>query len=207
MTTDARAQIRRLLLEAAKQRSQSALTLKSKEGSVELFAPYSPSPDAMIEAVWQKMASAGVALGCDDLIVDLGCGDGRWLLSAVRKYGCRALGIELDDALVQRANAQVQACGLDGRISIVRRDIMEVDISPARLVVVYAFAESLPGIGARLQLQLGVTASVLSVGFQIPGWQARWSNRTSGLRWYWYDLSTAIPCRATGEGVLMQQSK
>jgi len=156
--------VRQLVLEAARARANEALTLKSEDCSKELFAPFSPTPVAVIDAVWTKIERAQLALGERDLLVDLGCGDGRWLVSGVKRFGCNALGVELDASLVQRATLQVQQEHLQHKIRVELGDVMLADLSSAKLVIVYAFAESLAGIADRLRTQLGEDANVLSIG-------------------------------------------
>ncbi|KAG7382989.1 hypothetical protein PHYPSEUDO_004168 [Phytophthora pseudosyringae] len=186
-----RRQVRQLVLEAARARANDALTLQREDcSSKELFAPFSPSPVAVIDAVWRKIDDdAHVALTADDLLVDLGCGDARWLVSGVRRFNCNALGVELDETLVTRARQQVRELGLRHKIRVELGDVLLADISHAKLVVVYAFAESLPGIAERLKGQLKEEANVLSIGFRVPGWTPHWSERDGGLRWYFYRMS------------------
>ena len=75
--------------------------------------------------------------GRDELLVDLGCGDGRVVIEAARRYGCQAVGIEADGDLASLARGRVKAEGLDGRVVIEHRDLTGFDISKAR--VVFAF--------------------------------------------------------------------
>ncbi|KUF91856.1 hypothetical protein AM588_10003357 [Phytophthora nicotianae] len=100
---DRRRQVRQLVLDAARARANDALTLKSEDCNKELFAPFSPSPVAVIDAVWAKIEGAQLSLTSNDLLVDLGCGDGRWLVSGVKRFNCSAFGVELDENLVKRA--------------------------------------------------------------------------------------------------------
>lgn len=156
-----RTNVRALVLAAAKQRAAEALRLKD---DTPLFAPYSPSPHAMIDALWDYLAHENVTIAPQDLIVDLGCGDARWLVSGVQRFGCSALGIELDEAVVAKAMRNVEQQQLQHKVRVVQGDIMQVDIAQARLVIVYAFAESLQGIREHLATQLNASASVLSIG-------------------------------------------
>ncbi|KAL3671095.1 hypothetical protein V7S43_004277 [Phytophthora oleae] len=187
-----RRRVRQLVLEAAKARANAALTLESDECNKELFAPFSPSPTAVIDAVWRKIEENHVALTPQDLLVDLGCGDGRWLISGVQKFNCKALGVELDDSLVLRATQEVQKQNLQDKIQVELGDVMEAEISGAKLVIVYAFAESLSGIAQRLRMQLKDDANVLSIGFRVPGWKPHWSEREGGLRWYFYRMKDCV---------------
>lgn len=167
-STDAalrRARVRALVLAAAKARAQQALTL-ADEPATPLFAPFSPSPLRVVHAVWDFLDARAdtPALAPHELLVDLGCGDARWLIAGVERYTCRALGIEIDAALVATAQRAVADRALTDRIDIVQDDILRVDISTAALVIVYAFAESLHGIRSHLETHLSSHARVLSIG-------------------------------------------
>lgn len=115
---DRRRRLRQLVLEAARARANDALTLKSEDARQELFAPFSPSPVGVIDAVWTKLEDAQLALTSEDVLVDLGCGDGRWLVSGVKRFDCNALGVELDESLVLRAHRQVHEQQLQHKIQI-----------------------------------------------------------------------------------------
>lgn len=76
--------------------------------------------------------------GSDDLLVDLGCGDGRVLIEAVRLYGCRARGVELDANLVGVARANVERAGLTSSIEIIEGDASDPSTT-ADASLVFAF--------------------------------------------------------------------
>lgn len=162
---DRRARVRALLLAAAKDRARDALAGED-DASAPLFAPFSPSPHALVEQIWDLLSAPGTPppLAAGELLVDLGCGDGRWLFSGVERFGCRALGVEIDAALVARGRAEAARRGLEASVQVLQGDILSADISRARLVIVYAFAEALPGIRDHLHAQLPAAASVLSIG-------------------------------------------
>lgn len=114
------------------------------------LGPFLTTPDALIEPL---LASADLAES--DLLVDLGCGDGRILVRAVASYGCRARGVELDDELVARARRAVADAGLGDRIDIVRGDASTVRLDDADVVVAFlpvaTIGHLLPSLLSRLR--------------------------------------------------------
>ena len=72
---------------------------------------------------------AGV--GSQDVVYDLGCGDGRIVIAAAQKFGARGVGIDIDPALVARARTNAQQAGVEGRVSFRVQDAMTVT-SPMR---------------------------------------------------------------------------
>jgi ribosomal protein L11 methylase PrmA len=104
----------------------------------------------------------------DDLVYDLGCGDGRIVIAAARRYGARAIGFDIDPARVAEARRNVAAAGLERLVRIEQRDIFELDLTPASVVTLYL----LPELNVRLlpQLeQLRPGSRVVSHDFDIEG--------------------------------------
>jgi SAM-dependent methyltransferase len=105
-----------------------------------------------------------------DHVCDLGCGDGRFLLTAAKQYGCRATGYDLDPKLVAQGQAQAREMKLDGLVRIEERDIFTVDVSTVTVMMLFL----LPDMNAKLipQLQKMAPGSrVLTHEFDIPGIQ------------------------------------
>jgi hypothetical protein len=96
------------------------------------LGPYLETPHALLGPL---LAFADV--GPNDLLVDLGCGDGRIVVEAARRTGCRARGVELDRDLADRARAAVTAAGLTDRVEIVHGDAAGLSLADATVVVVF----------------------------------------------------------------------
>ena len=78
----------------------------------------------------------------DDVVVDIGCGDGRVLIEAARRFGCRARGIENNADLAARARSNVDAAGLADKVEILESDGSTADLGDATVVFVFLPAES-----------------------------------------------------------------
>ena len=106
---------------------------------------YVPTPD---DVVAKMLEVAGVTK--DDVVYDPGCGDGRIVITAAKKYGCRGVGIELSPKLVREARANAVRNGVADRVQILEEDIYAVDMSKATVVTLYL----LPGMNVKLIPQL-----------------------------------------------------
>ena len=93
---------------------------------------YAPTPPEVVEAMLEA-----VQLTADDVIYDLGSGDGRIPITAARLYGARGVGIELDPALVEEARAAATSAGVADRVRFVTEDLFAADISEATVVSLY----------------------------------------------------------------------
>ena len=107
--------------------------------------PYLPSPERVID-VALKLAKPQEG----ELFADLGCGDGRVLIRAARKYGVFAVGFELNPLLVKLAKREVRLSGVSHLVEVVRADFFMVDLS--KFDIIYAFPS--PSVTRRLSLKL-----------------------------------------------------
>jgi outer membrane protein assembly factor BamB len=133
--------------------------------------PRARSPDAIFVPTPQDVVEKMLELAevkKTDLVYDLGCGDGRIVITAAKKYGCRAAGFDLDPDCVKLSRANVEKEKVDKLVSIARQDIFTLDLSKADVVALYL----LPRLNAKLlpQLQkLKPGARIVSHQFPMEG--------------------------------------
>ncbi|MFV1967227.1 MAG: cyclopropane-fatty-acyl-phospholipid synthase family protein [Pirellulaceae bacterium] len=86
----------------------------------------------------------------DDVVYDLGCGDGRIVATAARRHGCRAKGFDINPARVEEARATVEKYQVSDLVAIEQQDVFELDLTPASVITLYL----LPEMNVRLVPQL-----------------------------------------------------
>jgi SAM-dependent methyltransferase len=96
--------------------------------------PYFPSTD---EAVAGMLKLAGTSP--NDVVYDLGCGDGRIVIAAAKEFGARGVGIEIDPAPLHMAAYNARRAGIEDRVRFVRGDIFDADIGEATVVTLFLF--------------------------------------------------------------------
>ena len=104
----------------------------------------------------------------DDVVYDLGCGDGRIVIAAARKYGCKAVGIEIDPKVVELAKENVKKAHVEHLVVIRQGDVFEEDFRDATVVAMYL----LPEVNVRLMpklKQLRAGSRVVSHSFDMKG--------------------------------------
>ena len=106
---------------------------------------YVPTPQHVVD----KMLEVA-KLQKDDVLYDLGCGDGRIVVTAAKKYGAHATGFDLDPDRVSEARENVKRAGVESLATIRRADVFDVDLSPASVVTIYL----LPELNQKLRPQL-----------------------------------------------------
>ncbi len=95
-------------------------------------APYIQTPDPVVE----KMVDLA-RLEQQDVVYDLGCGDGRIVIAAVRRAGCRGVGIDIDPERIEEARENAGRQGVAERVEFRRQDVFEVDLSEADAALIY----------------------------------------------------------------------
>src|SRR5437762_5197114 len=106
---------------------------------------YVPTPQPVVD---KMLELAEVKKG--DLVYDLGCGDGRIVVTAAKKYGCKAVGFDVDPERIKESNENVKKNGVEKLVQIKDQDIFTVDLSKANVVTLYL----LPELNVRLIPQL-----------------------------------------------------
>src|SRR5688572_2788673 len=104
--------------------------------------PYVATPPAVVDEML-RMA----AVGHDDVVYDLGSGDGRVVITAARKFGARAVGVEIDPRMVSLSRANASRAGVASRVQILQQDIFTTDLRHATVVTMYLA----PYMNARLR--------------------------------------------------------
>ena len=129
----------------------------------------------------------------DDVVYDLGSGDGRIPIMAARKFGARGVGIEIRHKLVERARRRARQSGVDDRVEFRQGDLFEADFSDATVVTLYL----LPDVNTRLRPllfeQLDPGTRVVSHGFDMDEWEPDKIVEADGTYLYLWTIPEEIP--------------
>jgi protein-L-isoaspartate O-methyltransferase len=127
--------------------------------------PFITTPPEVVERMLQV-----AQVRPDDLVIDLGSGDGRIVLAAAQKFGARGVGIEFDAALVAKSREQAQRLKLQERVSFVEGDVLVADISRASVVTVYLLPALMVKLQHRFLDELAPGTRIVSHAFTMAGW-------------------------------------
>ncbi len=130
------------------------------------LAPFVPTPDKIVE----HMLSAA-AVTEDDIVYDLGSGDGRILFTAAERFGARAVGIEINQSLVEMSRERIAELKLGNQVEIVQNDLLEADLSQATVVTVYLLSSTNEQLKPKFESELKPGSRVVSHDFQFLGWR------------------------------------
>ena len=130
---------------------------------VNLDVAYIPTPK---EVVRKMLQLAGVRRG--ETVFDLGAGDGRILIEAVRGFGARAIGVEIDPERLARMKERLASTSTEAEI--VQGDLMLINLSSADVVAIYLSDSVNAKLAPKLRSELKAGARVVSLDYQLPGW-------------------------------------
>lgn len=134
---------------------------------VKLDVPYVPTPN---DAVHRMLEMAGVQP--DDYLIDLGSGDGRIVIQAVRDWGVReAIGVEIDPERIAEANANAREAGVEDRVSFEQGDLFEKDFSKASVLTMYLLESINLDLRPVILETLKPGTRVVSHVFSMGDWQ------------------------------------
>jgi SAM-dependent methyltransferase len=131
-----------------------------------LDVPYVPTPQEVVVAM---LYAANV--GPEDILYDLGCGDGRIVVTAAHQFGARATGVDLDPERLSEAWANAHRAGVTDRVRFLQQDLFETELRDATVVTLYL----LPKLNLRLRPlllhNLKPGARIVSHAFDMAEWQ------------------------------------
>lgn len=145
-----------------------AQTLRTPDLMAKKLAPYVQSPQPIAEKMLEL-----ARLKPGETVYDLGCGDGRILFAAAKKFAAKAVGIELSESLVQKAREEARNQGIGDSVKIVQGDMMTVDVTPANVVALYLMTEANDQLRPKLERELKPGARVVSLDFKVRGWKPK----------------------------------
>ena len=127
--------------------------------------PFITTPPEVVERMLQVAETRA-----DDLVIDLGSGDGRIVIAAARKFGARAVGIELDGALVQKSREAARAAQVADKVSFIEGDVLAADLSRASVVTAYLLPDLMRKLQSRFIQELAPGTRIVSHAFTMAGW-------------------------------------
>lgn len=129
------------------------------------LAPFDPTPQEVVD---RMLVLADIRR--NDVIYDLGSGDGRLLITAAKKYGIRGVGFEIEPGLVKLARENARKTGVEKLVQIRQQDFLSADLSSATVVTLYLSYDGNLAVREQLQRQLKPGTRVVSYTFDMGDW-------------------------------------
>jgi len=152
--------------------SLAALSTHAQESDWRV--PFIATPEDVVERMLELAGTRA-----DDVVMDLGSGDGRIVIAAARRFGARGIGIELDQRLVEASRENARVAGVAERVSFVQGDVLTSRLSGASVVTVYLLPQLIGELQRRFIDELNPGTRIVSHAFGMAGWRP---DRTQTLR-------------------------
>lgn len=139
---------------------------------------YVPTPQEVVDGMLRLAKVTG-----DDVVYDLGSGDGRIPITAAQKYGARGIGFDINPVRIAEANANLKAAGVGDKVRFVEADLFEQDLSEATVVTLYL----LPSLNLKLRptlWKLKPGTRIVSHSFDMGDWKPEATETIDGRTIY-----------------------
>jgi SAM-dependent methyltransferase len=133
-----------------------------------------PTLDVIYVATADEVVRAmleAAKVGPDDVVYDLGCGDGRIVVAAASLYGARGVGVDLDPARIREAEESAARAGVSDRVTFLVQDLFATDLTPATVVALYLSPEINLRLRPKLRRELRPGSRVISHQFDMGDWR------------------------------------
>jgi len=145
---------------------------------------YVPTPQEVVDAMLDV-----AKVGPNDLVYDLGCGDGRIVVTAAKRFGARGIGIDIDPQRIKEANENVASAGVGDKVEIREADLFETDLSQANVVTLYLLSSLNLKLRPKLWKDLKVGSRVVSHAFNMGDWEPEQTLDVNGRTVYFWTIT------------------
>lgn len=171
---------------------QKAVSGVSSDGreKVKLDVPYEPSSEGVVKTMLEI-----ARVGKDDLVYDLGCGDGRIVIAAAQKAGARGVGIDIDPERIKESLENARKAKVADRVQFFQQDLFQADIGKATVIMLYLWPEVNLRLRPKLLRELEPGTRVISHSHLMGDWEPDRSVEVPGGHWIYFWV---IPANVTG---------
>lgn len=166
-----------------------ALSFNISAEGYSLDVPFVPTSEEIMAEMF-RMA----AVTKDDLVYDLGCGDGRMVVAAAKQYGAKAVGVDLNPERIRESRQNAAKIGVADRVKFVEGNLFDADISQATVMMLYL----LPGVNLKLRpkllKELKPGARIVSHDFNMGDWKPDATSKIKGGSIYYW----VVPANVSG---------
>jgi len=131
-----------------------------------ILAPYLATPSEIVERMLEL-----AEVGPDDILYDLGCGDGRFCIAAARRFGAQAVGIDIEPYWIEQSEANACAAGVETLTRFRVEDACDCDFGEATVICLYLVHSSMQFMAQEIARKGRPGTRVVSHSFPIDGWE------------------------------------
>lgn len=142
-----------------------SIQLSSQE--IVLDVPYVPTPTKVVEGMLDL-----AKVQKNDMVYDLGCGDGRIIIAAAEKYGATGIGVDLNPQRIKEAKENAVEAGVEDKVTFFEGDLFEFDFSKANVLTLYLLPDVNLKLKPKILAEMKPGSRVVSHAFDMGNWKA-----------------------------------
>jgi SAM-dependent methyltransferase len=162
-------------------------------GEVQKDVPYVPTPQPVVDKMLELAAPKE-----GEKIYDLGCGDGRIVVTAAKKYGITGVGVDIDPERIKEANENAEKAGVTDKVKFIEKNLFEMDFAEADVLGMYLLTSVNAKLKPKILAEMKPGSRVVSHAFDMGDWKPDKTVRVkeSGDRVVYFWI---VPARVDGE--------
>ncbi len=141
-----------------------AFSLKAQQ--IALDVPYVPTPQNVVEGMLDL-----AKVGKGDIVYDLGCGDGRIVITAAKKYGATGIGVDLNPERIKEAKANARKAGVENKVTFHQGNLFDFDFSKATVLTLYLLPDVNLKLMPKILSEMKPGSRVVSHAFDMGDWK------------------------------------
>jgi 2-polyprenyl-3-methyl-5-hydroxy-6-metoxy-1,4-benzoquinol methylase len=149
---------------------------------------YVPTPPEVVDKMLEL-----AKVGKNDILYDLGSGDGRIPITAAKRFGTQGIGIDIDPERIKEANANAQKEGVTDKVKFLQQDLFKTDFSKATVVTLYLLPELNVRLRSQLFKQLKPGTRIVSHAFDMGDWKPEQTVNVNGKTVYYWTIPKQTP--------------
>src|SRR3954451_12056294 len=161
--------------------------LRSGQQEVDIHAPYVTTPLPVVDAML-KLARTRKS----DIVYDLGCGDGRIVIAAAKRYGARGVGVDVDPERIQEARANAKREGVTSLVRFTAQNVYDIDFRQATVVTLYLLPDMHRKLSPRLQRELKPGARIVTHTFDLGEWKPHQTQNIDGEQIFFWRVTKKL---------------
>ena len=140
-------------------------TLRADDTEVKKDVPYVPTPQEVVDKMLELAQIKNT-----DTVYDLGCGDGRMVITAAKKYGAKGIGVDIDPERIKESNDNAKTAGVTDKVKFIQKDLFTMDFADCDVLTMYL----LPSVNMKLRpkiLDLKPGTRIVSHDWDMGDWK------------------------------------
>ena len=156
----------------------------ARADATKVIVPYVPTTEPLVDYMLEM-----TNVGKNDVVYDLGCGDGRIVITAAKRFGARGVGIDINPERIREARANAKAAGVERRVKFMVGDLFKANFSQATVVALYLLPDVNVALRPQLWRQLKVGTRVVSHDYHMGDeWPPERTEHVEGKVLYFWTI-------------------